>query len=53
MYGTVKNKKLITINFTLFYPRCGNYPPPKREKCKEETEKFEPRQLIEESLEQF
>ncbi len=39
-YSTIFNGDLLTINFVLQFPNCGNYPEAKRKECNKEREGF-------------
>ena len=40
-YSTIRNSKLVTVSFTLVYPRCDNYDDPKKTACKNERTAFD------------
>lgn len=40
-YSTLLNGNLVTLNFTLQFPQCGNYPKDKRINCKKQRETFD------------
>lgn len=40
-YSALWNKKTVSINFTLQYPRCVNYDEPQQTECQKERESFD------------
>lgn len=49
-YSTIKFNKLITLDFTLRFTQCYNYPEEQQEECTLEREVFNPTNLVNEII---
>ena len=49
-YSTIKFDKLITLDFTLRFTQCYNYPEEQQKECTRERESFNPSNLVNEII---